>query len=74
VNANGNRVFPLSQPNSYVSKGRDIIDAVALAENGQPVTFPLFAGSSPNLTAKMKTMTLIIEVDEKETSLEFALK
>jgi hypothetical protein len=74
MNANGNRVLPLSQPNSYVSQGRDIIDAVALAENGQPVTFPLFAGPSPNLTAKMKRMTLIIEVDEKETSLEFALK
>src|SRR6202040_3176395 len=38
LNANGNRVLPLSQPNSYVAQGRDIIGAVALAENGQPVT------------------------------------
>lgn len=74
VNVNGTRVEPLSQPNSYVPPPRDIIGAVGLAENGQPVTLPVFAGSSPHLTAKMKKMTLIVEVDETETSLDFALK
>jgi hypothetical protein len=73
LDAKGNRVTPLSQPDSFVSKGKDIIDIVALAKNGQPLTFPLFVGTAPTLTAKMKKMTLIVTVDGKETSLEYAL-
>lgn len=71
IDKNGNRVVPLSEPSSYVA-GKDIIGSVALAENGQPVTFPLFS-ASPNISATMKTITLVVKVDESETSLQFAL-
>ena len=72
--SDGNRIRPLTQPRSYIVGDRDIIGAVGLAQNGQPLTFPLFAASAPNLTTEMRVMTLIVAVDEQETSLELALR
>jgi hypothetical protein len=74
VNSNGNRVIPLSQPTSYIAAGRDIIASVALAQEGQPVVFALFAGANPNLPSSMKKMVLVVAMDNQEANLEFALK
>jgi hypothetical protein len=63
----------IAQPSSFIAPGKDLPGTVGLTEEGQKLTVPLFVGSSANLTAMMKTMTLIVEV-EKETRLEFALK
>lgn len=73
IAASGDRIEPTTQPHSYIVGNRDILNALALAENGQSLIFPLFAGSSPNLTTTMKTMTLIVEVDAEERRLEFEL-
>jgi hypothetical protein len=70
----GSRIQPTTQPHSFVVDGRDILTALALAENGQPLTFPTFTGPTPNLTAGMNTMTLVVKVDDEDTNLEFPLR
>lgn len=74
IAASGDQIEPTTQPQSFIVGNRDILTALALAENGQPLIFPLYAGSSPNLTARMKTMTLILGVNGEERRLEFPLR
>lgn len=74
VDKNGSHVAPITKPTSFVAPARDIIGAVGLAENGQELTFPLFADSTPRLTDKMKKMALVVSVDDAEQTLEFQLR
>jgi hypothetical protein len=74
LSADGSRIRPKTQPQSFVVDGRDILTAVALAENGQPLTFPLFSGAVPLLTDKMDQFTLVVQVDGDEQNLTFRLQ
>lgn len=74
LDKNGERIDPITEPNSYVASPKDLIGTVALAEEGQPFTFPVFSGSSPNLTSQMKKLALIIVVDDQDRTLEYHLK
>ena len=70
----GGRIRPTTQPTDYLVGGRDIIAAAALAQNGQPLIFPLLSGSTPFLTNKMDQFSLIVNVDDVEETLAFQLK
>ncbi len=73
-NTAGGRLQPTTQPTDYVVGDRDILGAVGLAENGQPLTFPLLSGSSPFLTSNMNQMTLIVSLGEVQQNLNFQFK
>jgi hypothetical protein len=72
VDKDGQRVNPTTQPTSYTA-GRDIITAVALAEEGQELSFPLFSGARPYLTGEMDKMSLVVSVGGAEQTLEYRL-
>jgi hypothetical protein len=73
LNQAGGRIQPTTQPTDYLVGGRDIISAVALAENGQPLVFPLLSATTPFLTDQMSSMTLIVNVDGAKQTLIFQL-
>lgn len=74
IDKDGARVGPITEPSSLIALGKDLPGTVGLAQEGEKLTFPLFAGSVPNLTARMKKMTLIVEINGKEQGLEYALE
>lgn len=74
LDKDGQRINPTTQPGSYIFSGKDTIGDVALAEDGQPLIFPLNSGSTPNLTSKKNKMTLVVSVDGAESNHEFHLK
>jgi hypothetical protein len=74
LDKDGGPVSPTTQPDAYIHSGKDLIDAVAVAEEGLPLIFPLNTGSVPNLTNKMDKMTLVVDIDGSERKLEFRLK
>lgn len=74
LDKNGGRIDPSVQPDSLIAPAKDLLGSVGLAQQGGVLTFPLFAGSSPHLTTKMSMLSLIVEVDGKEQSLQYALK
>ena len=71
---NGVRVSPIIRPGSLVAAGKDLIGIVGLAEEGEQLAFPLFAGTAPNLTATMQKVSLIVEINGKEQSLDYTLE
>ena len=73
LDKDGQRVKPTTQPTSYTA-GIDIITAVALAEEGQELIFPLSNATSPYLTDKMDKMRLVVSIDAVEQTLEYRLK
>lgn len=72
VDNDGQRINPTTQPTSYTA-GRDIITAVALAEEGQELSFPLFNGTRPYLTGEMDKMSLVVVVGGAEQTFEYRL-
>jgi hypothetical protein len=73
VDKDGQQINPTTQPTSYTA-GRDIITAVALAEEGQELSFPLFSGTHPYLTGEMDKMSLVVSVGGAEQTLEYRLR
>lgn len=72
LDKDGQRINPTTQPTSFTA-GRDIITAVALAEEGQELSFPLFSSTRPALTAEMDKMSLVVSVGGAEQTLEYRL-
>ena len=73
LDKDGQRVKPTTQPTSYMA-GNDIITAVALAEEGQELIFPLSNSTATYLTDKMDKMRLVVSIDGVEQTLEYRLK
>jgi hypothetical protein len=73
LNGDGQRISPKTQPTSY-SAGKDLIGSVALAEEGQELSFPLYNGTTPHLTNRMEKMSLIVHAGDTEQTLEYRLK
>jgi len=73
LDKDGQRIKPTTKPGSF-SAGADIITAVALAEQGQELSFPLFNGTRPYLTDEADKMRLVVSVDGTQQTLEFRLK
>jgi hypothetical protein len=71
---NGARIEPVVRPGSLVAAGKDLLGIVELAEEGEQLSFPLFAGATPNLTATMQKVSLIVEINGKEQSLDYTLE
>lgn len=70
----GNQISPAVEPTSFVASGRDLIGAVALEEEGQPLTFPILEGAVPLITPEMTTLTVIVLVGEESRQLTFKLR
>jgi hypothetical protein len=73
VGKDGQRINPKTQPTSYTA-GADIITAVALAEEGQELSFPFFDGTRPYLTDEVDKMSLVVSVNGAEQTLEYRLR
>jgi hypothetical protein len=73
LDKDGHEVKPTTQPTSFES-GKDIITAVALAEEGQELVFPLLNAGSPYLTDGMDKLRLVVSIGGAEQTLEFRLK
>jgi hypothetical protein len=56
-----------------VAAPKDLIGSIALALEGEPLAFPLFDGTVPSLTSKMKKMTLAVAIDGAAQNLEYRL-
>lgn len=70
---NGGRIEPIVRPDSLVAAGKDLLGIVELAEEGEQLVFPLFAGDAPNLTATMQKVSLIVEINGTEQGLDYVL-
>ena len=74
VNEKAITILPHQQPN-FDCPERDILCHVAMAENGVPITFALFADTPgvPFVTDKMKLLKLIVEMGDRKVELVFEL-
>jgi len=70
---NGSVIDPLDEPTSYLAPDKDPIGAVALEQDGQPLTFPNTINGLPAITAEMTKLTLTVMVDGQPGKLNFKL-
>jgi hypothetical protein len=73
IDKSGSGLDPITQPTSYESSN-DLLGDVAIAQEGQLLTFPVFSGPNPNVTDKMSKLTLRVKIDDAISDREFTLK
>jgi hypothetical protein len=73
LDKDGHEIQPDIEPTSF-DAGKDLLEAVALAQDGQLLTFPIVRDNVPLITTKMTTLKLSVLMGNNSKELVFRLQ